>query len=263
MKLDANCLVKKENECKVDKSLLNKIFFSDKPLVIAGPCTINSKEELISLAIKLKDIGVNVLRGGTFKPRTSPYSFQGLEEIGLEYMIEAKKITGLPIITEITSVKYLQKYIENVDIIQVGSRNMYNYELLKELGKIKKPILLKRGMNATYEEWLMAAEYIMKNGNHNVILCERGIRTFETETRNTLDIQAIPVIKRYSHLPIIVDPSHAGGERYLIEPMSLASIASGADGIMIETESEPDNAICDSKQTIDVITLEKIIKTIC
>lgn len=246
----------KSNPIKIGNLELGK----DK-IIIAGPCTITNKDSLIKLAKELKQMGVNILRGGAFKPRTNPYSFQGLEEKGLDYLIEAKKVTGLPIVTEITSLKYLDKYIENVDIIQVGSRNMYNYELLKALGKTNKVILLKRGMTSTYEEWLMAAEYILKEGNNNVILCERGIRTFEKETRNTLDIEAIPYIKKNSNLPIIVDPSHASGHDYMIKPLCLAAFAVGADGIMIEVDYKY-NCICDKEQTIEPLELEEILKEI-
>ncbi len=231
----------------------------NKPYIIAGPCTISNKDDLINLAIKLKQLGIAALRGGAYKPRTSPYSFQGLEESGLEYLIEAKKITGLPIVAEITSTDLIERYVKDIDIIQVGSRNMYNYDLLKRLGQIKTPILLKRAMSATYEEWLLAAEYILSGGNKNVILCERGIRTFEPFTRNTLDLQAISIIKRYSHLPIIVDPSHASGKSFIVEDMALASIAAGSDGLMIEVEENPDKAVCDKEQTIDLETLKRII----
>lgn len=230
-------------------------------LIIAGPCAITDKDSLIKLAIELKNIGVNVLRGGCFKPRTDPYSTQGLEKVGLDYLIETKKVTGLPIITEITSLKYLDKYIENIDIIQVGSRNMYNYELLKALGKTNKIILLKRGMSATYHEWLMAAEYILKEGNPNVILCERGIRTFETETRNTLDLQAIPYIKKNTNLSIIVDPSHASGNNYMIKPLTVASMSAGADGVMIEVDYQA-NCVCDKEQNIEPNILKDIIDSI-
>jgi len=238
------------------------IFDSSKPIIIAGPCTISSRDNLLELAVELKEIGIDILRGGAYKPRTSPYSFQGLGDTGLNYLIEAKKVTGLPIISEIMSVDQIEKYVENVDVIQVGSRNMYNYELLKALGKTRKPILLKRGFSSTYEEWLLSAEYIIKNGNDNIILCERGIRTFETETRNTLDLQAVPVIKSKSYLPIIVDPSHASGQAYIVEPMCLAAIASGADGIMIEVEKNISNAVCDKEQTINLETLKRIISKI-
>lgn len=232
---------------------------NDKPIIIAGPCTIRDKESLKETAIKLKELGVNVLRGGAFKPRKSPYTFQGLEEEGLKIMIEVKKEVGIPIITELTSIEHLEKYIDEVDIIQIGSKNMFNYELLKALGKTNKPILLKRSMSATYEEFLLAAEYIMNGGNENVILCERGIRGFETGTRFTLDIQAIPYIKQHSNLPIIIDPSHASGKRSMIKPMSYASIAGGADGLIIECECCPEDAICDKDQTIDLELMEEII----
>ena len=251
--------VYKDNSKPVIK-IGNLVVGADK-LIIAGPCTINNKEELISLAKELKKLGVNVLRGGAFKPRTNPYSFQGLEEKGIEYLIEAKQVTGLPIISELTSLKYLDLFIQNVDIIQIGSKNMFNYELLKALGKTNKVILLKRSMSATYDEWLNAAEYIMQGGNSNIILCERGIRTFETETRNTLDLQAIPVMKNYTNLPIIVDPSHAAGKRYIVKSMALAAIAAGADGIMVEASCNPETEICDSNQTINLENLNSIIQT--
>jgi 3-deoxy-7-phosphoheptulonate synthase len=250
-----------KNNSKIVIKIGDLVVGKDK-LVIAGPCTINDKEELISLAKKLKELGVNVLRGGAFKPRTNPYSFQGLEETGIEYLIEAKRVTGLPIISELTDVKYLNLFIQNVDIIQVGSKNMFNYELLKALGKTDKVILLKRNMCATYEEWLSSAEYIMQGGNNNIILCERGIRTFETETRNTLDLQAIPVMKAHTNLPIIIDPSHAAGKRYIVKSMAIASIAAGADGLIIETSLNPETEICDSKQTIDLNELGIIIQNI-
>lgn len=246
-------LYENKHEIKIN----NKIIGRDK-IIMAGPCAITDRESIIKLSIELKNLGVDVIRGGAFKPRTSPYSFQGLEVLGLEYLIEAKKITGLPIISEITSTQYLQTYIDNVDIIQVGSRNMYNYELLKALGKTQKIILLKRGMNATYEEWLLAAEYILKEGNPNVILCERGIRTFETKTRNTLDLQAIPYVKKNSKLNIIVDPSHASGLNYMIKPMSLAALSAGADGLIIEVDYQ-NNCICDKKQNIDLDELKDIL----
>lgn len=244
-------LVNKEEEIKI-----GNLIVGENPIIIGGPCTVNTKEDLIKTAIKLKEIGVNVLRGGIYKPRTNPYSFQGLGKVGLEYLKEVKRITGLPIITEILSI---DEYDEEIDIIQIGSRNMANYDLLKKLGKIDKPILLKRGMASTYDEWIMAAEYIKKSGNHKVILCERGIRTFEPHTRNTLDIQAIPYIKQHTKLKIFVDPSHACGNRYMIESISKASLAAGCDGLIIECEINPDNAICDKEQTIDIETMKRII----
>lgn len=246
--------------CKNSSEKINELF-SNGPIVMAGLCAISDEKELIETVIKLKEVGVNVLRGGAYKPRTSPYSFQGLEEEGIKLLLKAKEITGLPIVAEITSISNLALY-KDVDIIQVGTRNMFNYEMLKALGKTDKIILLKRGMCATVEEWLNAAEYIMKYGNNNVILCERGIRSFDSETRNVLDIQAIPVIKKYTDLKIIVDPSHASGKRYMIKSMSLASIVAGCDGLLIESSINPDNTICDSKQTVDINTVKDIIDDI-
>lgn len=217
--------------------------------VIAGPCSIETKEQIIEVANDVKKSGAHLLRGGAFKPRTSPYAFQGLHEHGLELLLEAKKATGLPVVTEIMSAEHLPLF-EDVDVIQVGARNMQNFELLKELGKLDKPILLKRGLANTIDELLMSAEYIMAGGNEKVILCERGIRTFETSTRNTLDISAIPVLKQKTHLPVIVDPSHAAGIRALVEPLSLAAVAAGADGLMIEVHNNPEKALCDGAQSL-------------
>lgn len=217
--------------------------------VIGGPCSIESREQMVEVAEKVKEAGALLLRGGAFKPRTSPYSFQGLHGDGLKLLLEAKKATGLPVVTEIMDASHLPLF-EDVDLIQVGTRNMQNFELLKELGKISKPILLKRGMASTIEEWLMSAEYIMAGGNENVILCERGIRTYETSMRNTLDLSAIPMIKKKSHLPVIVDPSHATGIRDMVEPMSLAAVAAGADGLMIEVHNDPAKALCDGPQSL-------------
>ena len=221
-----------------------------KLAVMAGPCSVESKEQILSIAKDVKISGATFLRGGAFKPRSSPYSFQGLKEEGLELLKLAKSETNLPIVTEITSIEYLDEYIENVDVIQVGARNMQNYELLKKLGKTTKPILLKRGFSSTIEELLMSAEYIMAEGNGNVILCERGIRTFENFTRNTLDLSAIPAIKKLSHLPVIVDPSHATGIWWMVEPLSMAAVAAGADGLLIEVHNDPENALCDGIQSI-------------
>ncbi len=218
--------------------------------VMAGPCSVESKEQVLTIAEEVKKSGAKFLRGGAFKPRTSPYSFQGLKKEGLELLLHAKKHTGLPIVTEIMSTDYLDEYVENVDIIQVGARNMQNYELLKQLGKIRKPILLKRGLSSTIEELLMSAEYILLGGNENVILCERGIRTFENYTRNTLDLSAVPAIKKLSHLPVIVDPSHATGRWWMVEPLALAAVAAGADGLLIEVHNDPENALCDGNQSI-------------
>ena len=218
--------------------------------IMAGPCSVESEEQIIEVAQKVKAAGANFLRGGAFKPRTSPYSFQGLELEGLRLLKLAKKETGLPIVTELMSTDYIDEFVENVDVIQIGARNMQNFDLLKQIGKTNKPILLKRGLSATIEEWLMSAEYIMAGGNENVILCERGIRTFETYTRNTLDLSAVPVVKRLSHLPIIVDPSHAAGYWYLVEPLAKAAIMAGADGLMVEVHNDPENALSDGQQSI-------------
>ncbi len=219
-------------------------------IVIAGPCSVESEEQIVGIAQEIKKIGASFLRGGAFKPRTSPYSFQGLGDEGLELLKIARQKTGLPIVTEIMSPHKLAKFIDDVDIIQIGARNMQNFDLLKEVGRSGKPILLKRGMCATIEELLMAAEYIMSAGNSEVILCERGIRTFEKYTRNTLDLSAIPVIKKYSHLPVIVDPSHASGLWWLVEPLAKAALVVGADGIMVEVHNDPAKAKCDGQQSI-------------
>jgi 3-deoxy-7-phosphoheptulonate synthase len=221
-----------------------------KIIVMAGPCSVETEEQIISVAKSVKLGGAAMLRGGAFKPRTSPYSFQGLKEKGLELLKIAKQETGLPIVTEIMSADKIERFVEDVDVIQVGARNMQNFELLKELGKTNKPILLKRGLSATIEEWIMSAEYIMAGGNDNVILCERGIRTFETYTRNTLDLSAIPAVKKLSHLPIVIDPSHASGMWWMVEPMAKAAIAAGADGLIIEVHNDPEHALCDGAQSL-------------
>ena len=230
--------------------------------VMAGPCSVESEEQIVEVARAVKNSGANFLRGGAFKPRTSPYSFQGLELEGLELLKIAKRETGLPIVTEIMSPKYIDEFVNNVDVIQVGTRNMQNFDLLKELGKTNKPILLKRGLSATIEEWLMSAEYIMAGGNENIILCERGIRTYETYTRNTLDLSAIPVIKKLSHLPVIVDPSHAAGYWYLVEPLAKAAIAVGADGLMIEVHNNPQCALSDGQQSLKPELFDKVMKKV-
>lgn len=217
--------------------------------LIAGPCSVESEEQIVEVARRVKKAGAKILRGGAFKPRTSPYSFQGLKAEGLELLKVARQETGLPIVTEIMSPSHLPLF-EDVDIIQVGARNMQNFELLKELGHLRKPILLKRGLANTYEELLMSAEYIMSGGNNQVILCERGIRTFENYTRNTLDISAIPVLKHLSHLPVIVDPSHAAGLPWMVEPLSKAAVAAGADGLIIEVHNNPAKALSDGAQSI-------------
>ena len=217
--------------------------------LIAGPCSVESKEQIIGIAESVKAAGATLLRGGAFKPRTSPYAFQGLHAEGIEFLLEAKRITGMPIVTEIMNTAHLPMF-EHVDVIQVGARNMQNFELLRELGKVDKPILLKRGLANTLTELLMSAEYIMAGGNNNVILCERGIRTFETYTRNTLDLSAVPMLRELSHLPVVVDPSHASGIARLVKPLAMAAAAVGADGIMIEVHNDPANALCDGAQSL-------------
>jgi 3-deoxy-7-phosphoheptulonate synthase len=223
---------------------------ADKLTVMAGPCSVESEEQIVSIAQAVKNAGAGFLRGGAFKPRSSPYSFQGLKEEGLELLKIARAATGLPIVSEIMSVSMLDRFVTEVDIIQVGARNMQNFDLLKAVGQTNKPILLKRGMSATIEEFLMAAEYIMSEGNENVILCERGIRTFETYTRNTLDLSAVLALKRMSHLPVLVDPSHATGLSWMVESLSKAAIDVGADGVIIEVHNDPANAKCDGQQSI-------------
>lgn len=217
--------------------------------IIAGPCSVESEKQVITIAEAVKKAGATLLRGGAFKPRTSPYSFQGLRESGIDILLKAKKETGMPIVTEIMSENALDKFTD-VDVIQVGARNMQNFELLKTLGRTNKPILLKRGLASTMEEWLMSAEYIMSEGNKNVILCERGIRTYETYTRNTLDLSCIPLMKELTHLPIIVDPSHASGLSRLVSPMSLAAVGAGTDGLIIEVHNDPTHALCDGAQSL-------------
>ena len=218
--------------------------------LIAGPCSVESFEQVLEIAKAAKASGANLLRGGAFKPRTSPYSFQGLGLEGLEILCAVKEEVGLPIVTELMSPQYLDVFNEKVDLIQIGARNMQNFDLLKQLGQLDRPILLKRGLNATYEEWVMSAEYIMASGNENVILCERGIRTFETYTRNTLDLQSIPVLRKKNHLPVVVDPSHAGGKWWLVEPLAQAALAAGADGLMVEVDNKPECALWDGAQSV-------------
>ena len=217
--------------------------------VIAGPCSVETPEQICAVAQAVKASGASLLRGGAFKPRTSPYSFQGLRGEGIQLLLEAKKQTGLPIVTEIMSYEDIDLF-EDVDVIQIGARNMQNFELLKRVGRLNKPILLKRGLSSTIEEFLMSAEYIMAEGNEQVILCERGIRTFETKTRNTLDLSAVPLLKKHSHLPVIIDPSHATGIPWMVEPLTLAAIAAGADGVMIEVHNDPPKALCDGAQSL-------------
>ena len=222
----------------------------EKLAVIAGPCSVESEAQIVAVAEAVQKSGAAALRGGAFKPRTSPYSFQGMGNDGIRLLQEAKAVTGLPIVTEIMSTDNIEMFEMCVDVIQVGARNMQNFDLLKQLGHTTKPILLKRGLSSTIEEWLMSAEYIMAGGNHQVILCERGIRTFETFTRNTLDLAAVLAVKKLSHLPVVVDPSHACGQAWMVERMSLAAVAAGADGLIIEVHNDPKNALCDGAQSI-------------
>jgi 3-deoxy-7-phosphoheptulonate synthase len=229
--------------------------------IIAGPCSIESEEQIIEVAKAVKEAGANMLRGGAFKPRTSPYDFQGLRADGLKLLLEAKKETGLPIVTEIMSADHLHLF-EDVDIIQVGARNMQNFELLKELGKAKKPILIKRGLANTLKELLMSAEYVMSEGNENIILCERGIRTYETATRNTFDVSAIPMLHELSHLPVIADPSHASGVSKLVKPLSLSAAAAGADGLMIEVHNNPQKALCDGAQSLTPVQFKETAEAV-
>ncbi len=236
----------------------NVKFGGDSFNFIAGPCSIESESQIIEVAMAVKEAGASLLRGGAFKPRTSPYAFQGLREDGLKLLLKAKQETGLPIVTEIMSVSHLDLF-NDVDVIQIGARNMQNFELLKEVGKTKKPVLLKRGLANTIEEWLMSAEYVMSEGCKDIILCERGIRTYETYTRNTLDLSAIPILKELTHLPVIVDPSHASGVARLVKPLSLASVGAGADGLMIEVHNNPKCALCDGAQSITPSEFKEIV----
>ena len=231
----------------------------NKLAVIAGPCSVESEAQIVGVAQAVQSSGAAALRGGAYKPRTSPYSFQGLAQDGIKLLMEAKTVTGLPIVTEIMSTDNIEMFEMCVDVIQVGARNMQNFDLLKQLGKTTKPILLKRGLSSTIEEWLMSAEYIMAGGNNNVILCERGIRTFETYTRNTLDISAIPAIKKMSHLPIVIDPSHSGGYHWLVEPLAMAAVAAGADGLIIEVHNDPAHAKCDGQQSLTPEHFDKLM----
>ncbi len=229
--------------------------------LMAGPCSVESESQVTEIAKSVKASGATVLRGGAFKPRTSPYSFQGLKAEGLELLFKAREATGLPIVTEIMSEADIDLFMD-VDIIQVGARNMQNFTLLKKLGKLNKPILLKRGLCATIEEWLMSAEYIMAEGNEQVILCERGIRTYETFTRNTLDLSAVPIVKSLSHLPVVVDPSHATGRNWLVEPLAMAAVAAGADGLIIEVHNDPPHALCDGAQSLTPEEFDRVVKKV-
>ena len=229
--------------------------------IMAGPCSVESREQVIEIAKRVSQSGAAILRGGAFKPRSSPYSFQGMGADGLELLLEAKRATGLPIVSEVMDVSQLPLF-EDVDMLQIGARNMQNFTLLKAVGKLRKPVLLKRGLCATYEEWLMAAEYIMSEGNDQIVLCERGIRTFETKTRNTLDVTAVPMIHELSHLPIIMDPSHAAGMSRMVHPLSLAATGVGADGLMIEVHNDPSKALCDGPQALTPDAFDSVCRDV-
>ena len=234
----------------------------EKLAVIAGPCSVESEAQIVAVAEAVQKSGAAALRGGAFKPRTSPYSFQGMGTPGLDLLMEARQATGLPIVTEIMDPRMADLFEREVDVVQVGARNMQNFELLKEVGRMSKPILLKRGLSNSYEEWIMSAEYIMSEGNENVILCERGIRTFETYTRNTLDVSAIPAVKKMSHLPVIVDPSHAAGMYWMVEPLAMAAIAAGADGLIVEVHNDPPHAKCDGQQSLTPEKFDALMKKV-
>ena len=230
-----------------------------KAVIIAGPCAVESREQIIATARAIKDAGADMLRGGAYKPRTSPYAFQGLEQEGLALLAEARAETGLPVVTEVVNPRDVDLVAEFADMLQIGARNMQNFPLLREVGRVNKPVLLKRGLAATTEEWLMAAEYILSEGNYAVVLCERGIRTYETSTRNTLDLSAIPVVQRLSHLPILADPSHGTGKRFLVAPLSRAALAVGADGLMIEVHPDPEKALSDGPQSLSFAEFARLM----
>ena len=240
-------------EFKADNTIIDikgAMIGGKKIVVMAGPCSVENKMMIIRVAEDVRKAGASFIRGGAFKPRTSPYAFQGLGEEGLQYLAEAREKTGLPVVTELMDPRDLEAMVKYADVIQIGARNMQNFRLLLEVGSVKKPVLLKRGLSSTIKEWLMSAEYIMSRGNHDVILCERGIRTFETATRNTLDLSAVPVLKRLTHLPVVVDPSHGVGKRDLVAPMAKAAVAAGADGLMIEVHTNPEEAMSDGEQSL-------------
>ena len=241
---------------------VDNVAIGDGFCVIAGPCSVENERQTIETAIAVKQAGADMLRGGAFKPRTSPYAFQGLGLKGLKILRKAKNETGLPIVTEVIDTRDVPWVSEYADVLQIGARNMQNFSLLKEVGKMRKPVLLKRGMNSTVEEWLNCAEYILSSGNPDVVLCERGIRTFETYTRNTLDISSVPSLKELTHLPVIVDPSHASGRSSLVSSLSFAAVAVGADGLIVEVHINPDEAICDKDQTISTIEFAAMLKRI-
>lgn len=248
---------KKEN---TEINVMGRVIGGKKIQVMAGPCAVENKTMLMTIAEKVKEIGADFLRGGAYKPRTSPYSFQGLGEEGLQYLAEAREKTGLPIITEIMDPRDIDVIVKYTDIIQIGARNMQNFRLLLEVGSVNKPVLLKRGLSATIKEWLMSAEYIMSRGNQNVMLCERGIRTFETATRNTLDLSAVPLLKKLTHLPVVVDPSHGVGKWDLVAPMAKAAVAAGADALIIEVHTNPEEALSDGEQSLKPDMFAQLMK---
>ena len=245
-------LASKEFSAHTEVKVGHVTFGGEQIVVVAGPCAVEDEEQVLTTARRIKEAGAQILRGGAYKPRTSPYSFQGLEEEGLKLLQAAGAETGLPVVTEVVNPKDVELVAKYADMFQIGARNMQNFTLLREVGQSKKPVILKRGLAATVEEWLMAAEYIMKEGNYQVVLCERGIRTFETATRNTMDLSAIPLIKELSHLPVIADPSHATGRKSLILPMSKAAVAAGADGLMVEVHPRPEQALSDGPQSLNL-----------
>ncbi|WP_411679205.1 3-deoxy-7-phosphoheptulonate synthase [Clostridium thailandense] len=253
-------LIDQNNGELIKVKVKDVVFGGKEKVIISGPCSIESYDIMMRIGKELKDLGVHMLRGGAFKPRTSPYDFQGLKEEGLKIIKSVSEEINLPIVTEVMDARDIDNALNYTDMIQVGSRNMYNYTLLKELGRTDSPILLKRGLSATISEWVCAAEYIMAEGNNNVVLCERGIRTFESYTRNTLDLNSVAVIKQKYRMPVIVDPSHGTGLRELVPSMSLASITAGADGLIIESHISPDNAVSDARQTVSMKSLENIIE---
>lgn len=255
-------MTKNLSKNKINIKINDKLILPEDKLIIAGPCAIESYEQLLQTAQYVKSKGANMLRGGAFKPRTSPYSFQGMKEEGLEILSQVKKEVDIPIITELMDVRELEKVYEVADIIQIGSRNMQNFPLLIEVGKQNKPVMLKRGISATIKEWINSAKYISMGGNNNIIMCERGIRTYDDYTRNTLDLAAVPIIKKETGYPVIVDPSHATGIRYLVKPMSLAAFASGADGIMVEVHPNPPEALCDGEQSLYFEEFEELMNSI-
>lgn len=257
-----NLLVDRKSGEKIIVKVKEVIIGGTDKVFISGPCAVESLEVMTEIALALKEAGVDMLRGGAFKPRTSPYDFQGLQIEGLKILRAAAAIADLPVVTEVVDIRDIEDVLEYADVIQIGSRNMYNYSLLKEVGKLRVPVILKRGMSATLKEWLYAAEYIMKEGNFQVVLCERGIRTFENYTRNTLDLNSVSVIKQKYRLPVIVDPSHGTGLREIVPQMSLAAIAAGADGLLIESHLKPDSAISDAAQTINIETLVELKKKV-